>query len=88
MNLTLNQKAELDAMAKNPGGKTMLIRLWEKDPLMKSLVRRGLTRWGKVRHGMREHMLTKEGMAVAKRFKKDWSSIWGDLHPELGAEQE
>lgn len=86
MNLTLNQKAELDALAKCPGGKTILIRRWEKDPLHKSLVRRGLTRWGKVRHGMREHMLTAKGIAVAKRFKKDWSAIWGELHPDLGAE--
>ncbi len=79
--LSLNQKAELDAMAALPDGKAMLIRRWESDRLMKSLVRRGLTRWGKVRYGMREFMLTKKGAAVAKRFKKDWSAIWGDLHP-------
>lgn len=81
MNLNLNQKAELDALVNFFGGKSMLIQRWKKDRLMQSLNRLGLTRWGRVRGGMVEHIATKKGVAVAKRFKKDWSGIWGDRHP-------
>ena len=81
MKLTFDQKVTLDSLVNFFGGKSMLIRAWEKDPHHRALVRRGLTRWGKVRNGMREHIATKKGVAIANRFKVDWSERWSDLHP-------
>lgn len=81
MNLTLNQKAELDALVNFFGGKSLLARAWEKDRTHIALNRHGLTRWGRVRGALREHIATAKGVAVAKRFKNDWSEIWGELHP-------
>jgi len=76
--MTLNEKAELDALVNFFDGRSWLIREHEKSPVQISLVRKGMIRWGRVRHGMREHIATKKGIATAHRFKKDWSRIWGD----------
>lgn len=83
MNLTLHQKAELDALVNFFGGKSLLVPLWKDDPTHKALVRKGLTRWGKRITGgtLVEHIATKKGVAVAKRFKKDWSQEWEARHP-------
>lgn len=84
MRLTFDEKADLDALVNFFGGKSLLIPLWKKDPLHRRLVRKGVTRWGRARGGLIEHIATKKGVAIAKRFKKDWSALWGDHHPEVG----
>lgn len=80
--LTFNEKAELDALVNTFGGKSMLVLSWKKDPSQRRMVRKGVVRWGKVRNGMVEHVATKKGVAMAKRFKKDWAGLWGERHPE------
>lgn len=81
MKLTLGQKAELDALVNFFHGKSLLVPGWQKDPTHIALRRKGLTRWGKRRGGLVEHIATRKGIAVAKRFKKVWSEIWSNLHP-------
>ncbi len=81
MGLTLNQKAELSAIAEAPGAMTTLGRHLEADATLKSLVARGLAKWGKVRHGMREFALTPKGTATVKRFKKNWWQVWDAQQP-------
>ncbi len=80
MQLTFNQKAELDALVNFFGGKSLLMPLWKKDPTHRALCRKGLTKWGKRIPGgtLVEHLATPKGVAVAKRFKRDWSREWSD----------
>lgn len=79
--LTFGEKAELDALVNFFGGKTMLIQDWMRDPLHKSMHRKGLTRWGKkTKGGMVEHLATKRGTAIAQRFKVSWSERWAETH--------
>lgn len=86
MHLSLNEKANLDSLVNFFGGRSWLIVAWKKDPLHRRMVRKGLVRWGRSRNGLCENIATAKGIAVAKRFKKDWSEIWGDLHADEIAE--
>ena len=79
--LTFGEKAELDALVNFFGGKSMLLLSWMNDPKHKSMCRKGVTRWGRRSGGMVEHIATKKGVAVAKRFKRDWSQLWADANP-------
>lgn len=83
MHLTFGEKATLDSLVNFFGGKSLLIRAWEKDPHHRRMVAKGLTRWGRISGGMREHIATKKGVALAKRFKKDWSELWSERHPTV-----
>jgi len=79
VNLTIAQKSELDALVNFFGGKSLLVPAWKKDRTHRALVRKGLTRWGKKITGgtLIEHLATPKGIAVAKRFKVDWSERRG-----------
>lgn len=85
MNLTLAQKSELDALVNFFGGSDNILASYKSDPTHRALRRRGL-----IRRARRDKpfsaefaklIATKKGIAVAKRFKRDWSQVWADLHP-------
>lgn len=81
MQMTIPQRAELDALVNFFGGKSLLSPAWKNDPTHRALVRKGLTRWGKQVGGLVEHHATAKGVAVAKKFKRSWSRDWADSHP-------
>jgi hypothetical protein len=85
MNLTLAQKAELDALVNFFGGSDNILATYKRDLTFRCLKARGLIRWAKpdkpYGRTFVKLIATKLGTTVANRFKQPWSAVYSMQHP-------